>query len=204
MELCEELFYNDSRVIAALASMIEGVEGEDIRWKAGFYNVHTLLADFGLDMRERCEFTESLYKAYYQEFNTAPGESQVTLSRLLNDKYRGAFPVFSQLLEKTPVDDESSLIANLFRDRSEANKGIVSELKATIRSGKGSIKATLELLSSLIHMSINRQFITRQRAHELVLYHHLNKYYSSLAIRAKQTTPENRSYEGKVQILPAT
>lgn len=200
MELCEQLFYTDSRAVAALASMIEGAEGEDIRWKAGFCDVHALIADFGLDLQERCEFTQRMYKSYHQEFNNVPGEKQLILSRSLNDKYRTVSPVLTPLLENVSLSDELSLVANLFRDRSVANEAIVGRLKAVIAAGTGSGKLPLELLSSLIHMSVNRLFLTRQRVHELVLYHHLNKYYCSFAIRAKQ----NRAYEGKVQILPAT
>ncbi|MDR0295220.1 MAG: hypothetical protein LBH91_03380 [Prevotellaceae bacterium] len=46
------------------------------------------------------------------------------------------------------------------------------------------------MLSSYIHMTLNRLFRTQQRMHELVMYDYLFRYYTSMQARQKTMNNE--------------
>lgn len=61
---------------------------------------------------------------------------------------------------------------------------IRSEKIRTVLKNTGSLH---ELITSYIHMFLNRILLSNQRKHELVIYHFLSKYYDSqLAIAKKK------------------
>lgn len=70
----------------------------------------------------------------------------------------------------------------LFVTRSNAIRAHVPIIMRKLESASNALTVK-ELLQSYIHMFINRLFVSNQRKHELVIYHHLAKYYESLIAR---------------------
>jgi hypothetical protein len=74
-------------------------------------------------------------------------------------------------------------IAEIFKFRSMQNKDVVDRIFTNLSTQQGN---TLnDLLASYFHMSINRLFISQQRKYELLIYHFLERYYTSILSMAK-------------------
>jgi thiopeptide-type bacteriocin biosynthesis protein len=69
--------------------------------------------------------------------------------------------------------------------RSALNKPVIEKILNHLRETKQSDKIS-DLLNSYIHMIMNRMFIAQQRKYELVVYHFLERYYTSRIAIAKK------------------
>jgi len=98
--------------------------------------------------------------------------------RQFGQKYRTEKIRIEKLLDKNSEQDEEYI--SLFQpilENSELSKPIIEEIKIKISETE---PPTLnDLLSSYIHMTLNRLFRTQQRTHELILYDYLFRYYNS-------------------------
>ncbi len=173
----ERLFSADSLFVLQLLDLLEG--RESLRPLLALRSIDALLDDFGLTLDEKRSLMGTLQAAFYKEFGGSP-----LLQRQLNEKYRERQgTIFSYL---NPALDYANGLADaitLLRQRSLSNQVIIGELLTSLPLGKVKPRS-LEVLPSLIHMSVNRLFVARQRKYELVLYHFLEKYYTSqVAIR---------------------
>ena len=75
---------------------------------------------------------------------------------------------------------------NIFKIRSKQNNIIIDNMVNKME-GKDIKSRFFELLPSYIHMYLNRLYISQQRKYELVIYHFLDKYYTSKIIIEKNT-----------------
>ncbi|RBL89551.1 lantibiotic dehydratase [Chitinophaga flava] len=177
IHLCEQLFSADSRAVVGIVSMLEGEEGEHYRWKLALRGTDMLLEDFGLTPLERKSLLASLREGFTAEFGGAK-----LLHKPLNDKYRKHQQEIASFLRAE--NDESNEITEavaFFRQRSEINVPLARQ----IREQYNNDARYFDILASHIHMFLNRIFVAKQRKHEMVLYHFLEKYYlSQLAMEA--------------------
>lgn len=172
--MSEAIFHHDSSAVAEFITMLEGAEGEKYRWLFALRGIDALLNDFGYTLDEKHNLLQLLHNAFFKEFGSGPG-----LARQLNDKYReNTKDIYATMNLKSsdPGDFEEAL--EVFEKRSNAIRKIVPSIKdALATANNGHTFNTL--LESYIHMFLNRLFISNQRKHELVIYHHLAKYYES-------------------------
>ena len=177
MEASEALFWHDSYAVIQVISMLEGAEGEEYRWKLALRGLNMLLEDFGLQPAQRKKLLGSLREGFLEEFGGA-----ALLHKQLNDKYRKHQQEILSFLD--PQQDEANDIADAiacFEERSRHNRPVISR----IRENCGGPEMYTRIVASHLHMFINRMFVGKQRKHELVLYHFLEKYYlSQLAMEA--------------------
>ena len=180
MELCEQLFYYDSQAIVNFIDLLDGSEeGEKYRYLFGIYGIDMMLNDFGFSLPEKAELLKNLQAGFFQEFN---GNNALNVQ--LNDKYRVETSAINQLMNSNEYDEGVSEAMAIFKERSFLNKEIVEQFRQMQTQQEG-VMLFRELLPSLIHMTLNRLFISKQRIHELVVYHYLDKYYKSLMARQK-------------------
>lgn len=180
MELCEQLFYYDSQATVNFIDLLDGSEeGEKYRYLFGIYGIDAMLNDFGFSLPEKAELLKNLQAGFFQEFN---GNNALNVQ--LNDKYRVETSAINQLMNSNEYDEGVSEAMAIFKERSILNKEVVVQLKQMQTQQEG-VMSFRELLPSLIHMTLNRLFISKQRVHELVVYHYLDKYYKSLMARQK-------------------
>jgi len=71
IELSESLFYWDSEKIVQFLDLIEGDEGERLRWLFGLRSVDNLLVVFGCDLEQRLQLLERLKIGFGEEFHMA-------------------------------------------------------------------------------------------------------------------------------------
>ncbi|MCW3465568.1 lantibiotic dehydratase [Chitinophaga nivalis] len=175
MEMSETVFYADSLAVLEILSMLEGAEGEMYRWKIAMRGVDMLLDDFNLPLQQKKQVLSDLQKGYTEEFG-----GPKLLHKQLNDKYRKHQKEIASFMN--PEDDETNEIAeviNLYRQRSDMTSEAIAAIREAMRAEEEGGYKLSSLIMSYIHMFLNRIFVAKQRKHELVLYHFLEKFYLS-------------------------
>lgn len=166
----EEYFHIDSQIILQFLSQIEGSEGEECRWRFGMKLIHNLLNLFDLDWKQRIDFTERQTAYFGKEFSYNSAQK-----KQLDNRYREIEGAIQELFEETNAD-EHGFFYDLCHQRSEQLQLMVYYVRSLQK--QGALEVSLDdLLSSLIHMTVNRLFRSRQRFVEYSLYYQLHKYY---------------------------
>ncbi|MBV7530266.1 lantibiotic dehydratase [Chitinophaga sp. sic0106] len=177
MEASEAMFWHDSYAVINIISMLDGAEGEEYRWKLALRGMHMMLDDFGLTLTQRKKLLGSIREGFLEEFGGAE-----LLHKQLNDKYRKHQPEITSYMHAA-ADDANDIAEAIacFTERSVHSRPLAAQIRTTC----GSPDAFTRIVASHLHMFINRLFVGKQRKHELVLYHFLEKYYlSQLAMEA--------------------
>lgn len=180
MELAEEMFFHDSRMIAQMIGMIEGDEGETIRWLFSLRCIDQLLKDFQYTMEDRRDLMEGLKTGFGREFGM-----NKALREQLKSKFRKERPLIEDVMDYEK-DEESEMLPlfDLLRQKSEATRPVVERVLALHKEDK--LGRTMnDLMGSYIHMLNNRLFKSKQRIHEMVVYDFLWNYYKSTIARRK-------------------
>lgn len=172
IELCESIFHADSEMTLALLPLFKQTRGSHLRWLTGMRGVDYLLAAFRLDIAERITFITKMRDAFLVEFN-----GYDKLKYKLDCKYRDYRSRIQDFFD--PSCNNDRFVHNMLLDRFQS----IRILAESIEKSQLNNHSLLELLSSLSHMYINRLFPSKQREHEMILYHFLVKYYNSVAKR---------------------
>lgn len=189
MELSETLFYYDSEMICNIIYNEVMVQDENIRWLLGLKALDALLDDFDLKLDKKCSLLNKLQDNFGKEFGI-----NNDYRRQFGQKYRILKSQIEDILKKEDNKNINQLISPII-NKSTKSKEIITSIKVKINENK---HLDLEnLLGSYIHMMLNRLFRTQQRAHELVLYDYLFRYYNSLQARSGGIVLGTRTYTSK-------
>ncbi|MDQ1351389.1 MAG: Lant dehydr protein [Acidobacteriota bacterium] len=181
MELAETLFFYDSQMVVDMLDLIEGDEGERIRWLFGLRAVDTFLEDFHYTMGEKFELVTQLRESFGREFGL-----NRTLKDQLEKKFRDDRTVITDILNHTnDRESEMSPLFQLLDRRSEGFKPIAGEIRKLYDNKNPNPFFLNDLMGSYSHMMVNRIFKSKQRLHELVMYDFLHRYYKSEIARRK-------------------
>ncbi len=166
MLFSEELFYLDSTVCLKALDLIK----EDyLLFMFALRSIDIIFKVFNFTLPENVTFCKENLEAFKVEFN-----SNKSLNRQLNKKYQGIKHELIYFMDLKNSEEYQILIDIL----DEKNNNL-TKLKDNLFDKRikdvGSIK---NILSSHIHMIVNRIFRDKQRLHELICYHALSKYYS--------------------------
>lgn len=173
----EECFHIDSHVILQFLSQIEGAEGEECRWRFGMKLMHDLLNLFGLDWKQRIDLTEQQVQYFGKEFGYNPAQK-----KQLDGRFREIENAIQELFDENNAE-EHGFFYDLCHQRSEQLLLMVQYVQSLHEQHE--LQTTPDdLIGSLIHMTINRLFRSRQRFVEYSLYYHLHKYYRAAFGRA--------------------
>ncbi|MFB6456643.1 lantibiotic dehydratase [Chitinophaga sp. Hz27] len=171
MEFSETVFHIDSDFVLGVIDLLDEEAGEDYRWLMGVAGTDQLLDIFGFSLKEKAHYMQQLQQGFFKEF-----KGDKDLMQLLNDKFRKERGVIVPVLSGALPEE----VQPLFMQRS-------SRLQEAIASS-GNIDK-YQLLSSYIHMFLNRILLAGQRRHELVIYHFLDRHYQSALARANKQQP---------------
>jgi thiopeptide-type bacteriocin biosynthesis protein len=179
MPLVEELFYRDSEAVLAIVDMLEGDDGEPARWLLALRGLHDLMLDFGLDVEEQLALVSRLRKAYAAEHRL-----DARLEKQLSARFRSERQNIERVLSAS-ADSEHPLALGIdvLAKRGRETAPIVARLRKLEAGGKLDVP-NVEILSSLLHMHVNRLLPSQQRTQELVLYDLLTRHYRSEIARA--------------------
>lgn len=181
IEDAESLFYHDSVSALCLINLLSQIEDpEKYRLLMSLRSIDELLNNFKLSLDEKQEFSKRIQTSFFREFGAHPN-----LQKQLNDKYRKYQKlIFTHLDRAKDLENEIEEAVAFFDYRSEQSRDAVNTIKSKIESSE----ELFEKLASYVHMLMNRIFISQQRKYELMIYHFLEKYYTSQkAIKSKST-----------------
>lgn len=160
IDWCEKWFEHDSVAVLNFIR-VKLLDSKLDRWKYGLASINALLNDFGLDAKQKLETSKHLADGFRAEFKV-----NKAVNKNLDRKYRKLEKEIEELLT---ID---TIYSELLLQRSLNSKTVIEKIK---NHNEG--KNVHELLPSLIHMLMNRIFISHQRRHEVVLYDMLYRFY---------------------------
>lgn len=183
IEASETLFEADSFCVLKLISLLDGDSGDSLRWKLGLKFVDTYLKAFGYTPQSIVRFAEMQESQFSLRFNF--GKTQ----RIQMDKR------FRQLREEIRhiVDgsySDSDEITSCYQQIDKLGTWLHS-LAGTLKE-KSSPEKLSEMISSYIHMNVNRLFRSRQPLHEMMLYSLLQRHYASVLAQQKKASQNNK------------
>lgn len=176
IEVCETLFHHDSLSTLQFLAQTGETFDENLRFGFAIHKIDALLKGTQHTIQGRYGVINHLKEQFFQEF-----EGNSTLRQQLNERYRAYRTLIEHALsrpfpllngQENWTDQQQTLLHQL----SEATPDPTQ---------------LASMVDSLIHMTVNRLFPSKQRAYELVLYHCLAKHYDS--IRARPAVSENQT-----------
>jgi class I lanthipeptide synthase len=185
MEIAERIFHADSEAVLSIVEDLAGDRGADWRWRAALVGIDRLLADFGFDLPARRDVLSRLRRSFGNEFAAGPQLTQQLAQRL-----RETGTELYDLVT-TGVGPDHPLAGSIaaFDRRSAKLAPLVAELRAL--ELRGDLTVLLDgLVSSYIHMFVNRLIRSDARRHELVLYDLLHRLTVSRLARLSAVHPE--------------
>lgn len=175
----EDLFWIDSETTTSFLDSIVGDEGEKVRWMFAFKSIDMILTDFGLTNEQKQIFMGKSSKSFAGEFGM-----NKNLKLQLDQKFRGVNPDIQLIMSINKENAGEYLpLVELLEQRTIRIIKIVADIKKIENTDNGG--DIHNLLSSYIHMLMNRIFRSKQRLHEMVVYDFLHRYYKSKIAREK-------------------
>ena len=167
IDTIEWIFYYDS---VMLLQAINKVKTDEQRLLFILKATYELLDSFKLNEHDKLTFVDIMKSAFKSEFRA----NKVT-SKQLAAKYKIIQKEVETFLSPPYFDDELVSLNIIIVQRSNDTKVSINDI---LRHQKNNTLHTSlrDLLASLIHMSINRAFRSKQRQHEMIVYDFLSKF----------------------------
>ncbi|MGE0078152.1 MAG: thiopeptide-type bacteriocin biosynthesis protein [Bacteroidales bacterium] len=183
MELSEQLFFHSSELILSALPFFKDQKGETLRWLFALMQVDSLLNSFNYTLSDKLRLLQGLKDAFGNEF----GMNHFLKSQL-DAKYRKQRNLIEQTLSNSREKEPATL---RLIEVINANDEFINRIAQRIlhHHQNNSLEIPLDsLLSSYIHMLMNRTFRSKQRLHELVIYDFLFRFYTSEIAKEKYRT----------------
>ena len=178
ISIIENIFYIDSDFSIKLLHQLNEANPEQQRWKLALAMIDSFLTAFSYDLSQRKELLNVMAENTKKEF----GFTRHQVTKQLNDKCR----FYRKEIENAMLwENETTDAAAIITSRRQAIFPFAEKLTEMERSGELQIPLK-SLMTSMIHMSMNRWFRTKNRLHELVLYEFLSRYYASETARTNK------------------
>lgn len=168
--IAENFFYNDSN---GIASALQLIEDDKIRLLFALKNTNDLLQTFGLNTKQKLDFVKVQMHYFKEEF-----QANKKTNKQLAKKYSDNKQEIILFIENATSLSTYKELFTLLKAKQEKDKTVYKQLQ-------NQTKTPNNLLSSLIHMSINRTFRSKQRLHELLHYYFLVRHYKTQLAKAK-------------------
>ena len=176
IEELESLFYHES---AMLLKALDAIEDEELYFLFILKLIDELLNSFGYATQQKLDLATLNTEAYKKEFN-----ADKTLNKQLDKKYRGLKNALTEVLDTTYTHTEYEYLEQVLKEKEVQTNTLIKKILKYEKEGLLEMPLT-NLLSSYIHMLVNRAFRTKQRFYELVSYDFLVRYYK--LVMFKQT-----------------
>ena len=178
IENSESLFYIDSECILDVLQVLDpGEEGEQIKWRIAARLIDEMLSCFNLTVNDKRELLKNMSDSFRNEFNI---ESNKLFKKQLSHRFRmDQRELLNDLEASFPTSFK--VLKNTFEKRNKSLRLIATNITTVINSPQ----AIKKVLFSYVHMTMNRLIQYNSRAHELILYDYLYRYYESKMKREK-------------------
>ncbi|WP_312510438.1 lantibiotic dehydratase [Chryseobacterium culicis] len=155
IDTAEHIFHYDSKLTM---NLLKNIPNNDDLWLYAIKSIDAYFDVFTLDLDKRYEVISKIYSQFQKEFNV-----DSNLKKQLDLKYRNNLNIISEIAETDDNPYFSEFITAVTQNCKEIEK------LQTIQKER--------LVSSFIHMHINRLIRSRHRMHELIIYGIVEKYY---------------------------
>lgn len=183
--LAEQIHAADSDAVLAVLGILDDDELADARWQLCLYATDRLLADAGLDIQQRRQWSKDGAAGYRIEYPNAP-----TLDSGIGARWRTERAGLAALLDDT-ADHPYESARQVFRQRSEQLVPLLAELAD--RGRRGLLTQDFpNLLRSFSHLNAIRLLRSAARTHELVLLNFLDRHYASHLARVPRQESSKR------------
>ena len=164
----EFIFWKDSKMILQYLELKSSFLLQELPLLFSFYAIDTFLDLFQLSNNDKLLLLNELQISFNTEFETDREQRKV-----IDKNYRLLEPQIQSILNGAHNND----LNEIFKIVDYKS----SEIQETILTIRNKIEISMQsFLSSHIHMMINRQYTSKQRMYELIIYSHLYKYYKTL------------------------
>ncbi|WP_103069312.1 thiopeptide-type bacteriocin biosynthesis protein [Aquimarina sediminis] len=170
IEASEKLFFYDS---AMLLDAISVIEDEELYFLFVVKGVDKLLESFNYTLQEKLNIVNRNTLAFKNEFH-----ADKRLNKQLDKKYRGLKSKLHSFLESSYSAEDYAILDNILAHRKKKSLSIVKSIIDEQQFNRLEVELD-DLLSSYIHMTVNRAFRSKQRFYELVCYDFLLRYYKT-------------------------
>lgn len=168
IEESETLFWQDSEMILNYLSLKSTFIKNEMELIFSFLSIDSFLNSFSLDNIHKLVIMDKLQLSFKKEFN-----ADKTLKKEMDKHYRELSHKTQFFLSSTALNDYPK-IHKLIQEKQ--NQTITA-----ILSIKDKLTILLpDFLMSHIHMMINRQYTSKQRMYELIIYDHLFRFYKNI------------------------
>jgi len=179
MQDVESIFCADSEAFVGYIQHPLAKADTDSRWLFAICAVNDFLNNFNVSLEDRKGILLHLNRSFGNEFN-----KNKYLARQISNNYRIHRVRITQCLEGVHRSDNDKFLSKILTDRKMKTLSEVAYILSLYDRAEMEVPRD-EFLSSLMHMTINRIFQNRNRAHEMVLYDFLFRYYKSAIYREK-------------------
>ena len=176
-ELCETLFHYDSNALNAFLAVTD-FPGEAERMHFALLSAVALLEDFDYSPTQAAEFCVGRQQSYWQEFGGGK-----TLKDTLNELFRTYRPLVDGWMAESAGQ---TAYQSVLTKRSGLNKPVCALILSRL-AGQSSGEQT-RIVASLLHMSLNRLFVSQLRMNELIVYHFLARHLQATNAQRKTGT----------------
>jgi thiopeptide-type bacteriocin biosynthesis protein len=186
INLIEHIFFIDSELSMKLLGCLNPENAEEHRWNISLLLIDSYFSIFSLDMNRRKQLMNQMAEGYKNEF----GIKHHNMKRQLDTKYRKYKELIYSVMDINNVTD--SIYDKYRKLIIQYRQIILPDIHEIIRMEKEEnlqIKSDA-LLTSIIHMAMNRWFRSKNRLHELVIYDFMTRYYDSYIAKRKYTQKE--------------
>ncbi|MBE8724578.1 thiopeptide-type bacteriocin biosynthesis protein [Flavobacterium hungaricum] len=174
MGFSEFLFWKDSSMILSYLGVKNSFDKKEMPLFFSFLAIDSFLNDFNLSVTDKLALMNNLQAAFKKEFEI--GKKQ---KKEMDVNYRLFYAEFESFLRISDhkIFQELFYIVNQKSDQ-------VKEISLKIID-KTEVPLSV-FLSNHVHMMINRQYSSKQRIYELIIYDHLYRYYKTLVYKKER------------------
>ncbi len=169
----EFLFWQDSEMILDYLKLKPSFINDEIQLLFSFYAVDSFLNSFSLTNLEKLDLMNTLQESFKKEFS-----ADKNVKKELDKQYRELSTAIANLLVGK-VQNEFSEMIKIVQDRNYKIADVVVSIKEKLEI------PIVAFVMSHIHMMINRQYTSKQRMYELIIYDHLYRYYKMNEYKGK-------------------
>ncbi|TDE01958.1 thiopeptide-type bacteriocin biosynthesis protein [Flavobacterium hiemivividum] len=167
----ETLFWYDSEMILEYLSLKSSFKKNEMQLFFSFSAIDSFLNSFSLTNSDKLVLMDELQSSFKKEFN-----ADKVLKKQMDTQYRQLSQVIKGFLSGTAINDHPEIFKLIQEKQNRTHK--------TILSINDNLQVPLSnFLMSHIHMMINRQYTSKQRMYELLIYDHLFRHYKMIENR---------------------
>jgi len=168
IEDSETLFWHDSEMILQYLVLKLNFKKNETQLLFSFLAIDQFLNSFSLSNSDKLFLMNDLQSSFKKEFDV-----DKMLKKKMDKHYRALSQKIQYLLSGTALNDYPEINKVIQEKQNRDNQTILS------------IKAKLQIpqfnfLMSHIHMTINRQYTSKQRIYESLIYDHLYRHYKMI------------------------